>query len=128
MNEIEQILQAGRRWPDESHSTPQPEEIEHAAAQLSFSFPESYLAFISLGGLSERGFKNTVLAPSEIVASSAALPDAEHVPFGDDGCGDLFCWQKEHSGEPSVLLWNHETGEYSESSKSFTAWLRENRM
>ena len=42
MNEIEQILQAGRRWPDESHSTPQPEEIDHAAAQLSFSFPESF--------------------------------------------------------------------------------------
>ena len=81
-----------------------------------------------LGGLSELRLNHRVLPPAEILQSLGYLPDREHVPFADNGCGDLYCWLRAETPEPVVVFADHETGTYSHAAASFTQWLEESRF
>ena len=84
---------------------------------------------VRLGGLGELRIKHRVLSPSEILQSLRYLPDRQHVPFADNGCGDLYCWPLARAAEPAVLFADHETGyTYSEAAASFTDWLEAERF
>ncbi|MCC5851168.1 MAG: SMI1/KNR4 family protein [Verrucomicrobia bacterium] len=128
MTEIESILKSGVSSKDESLEKPTVADIKVASIGLGFSFPKAYLEFVQLGGLSELRFNHAVLSPGEIWESSVFLPDKEHIPFAENGCGDMYCWRKNDSDNPDVLFWDHETGDYSKDSDNFSVWLRKNRF
>ena len=110
MTAIERILTTGQSARDADAPRPTDEEFRSAEAELGFRFPDSYREFVRLGGLGELRIKHRVLAPSEILQNLRYLPDREHVPFADNGCGDLYCWTRAEAGEPAVLFADHETG------------------
>jgi hypothetical protein len=123
MTTIERILTTGRSARSDA-PMPTDEEIRSAEAELGFRFPASYREFVRLGGLGELRINHRVLPPAEILQSLRYLPDREHVPFADNGCGDLYCWPRTETAEPVVLFADHETGyTYKEAAISFTQWL-----
>ena len=129
MTDIERILSTGESDRSGAEPMPTDEEFRSIEAQLSFRFPESYRGFVRLGGLSELCINHRVLPPSEILQSLRYLPDREHVPFADNGCGDLYCWPRTEAAEPAVLFADHATGyTYSAAAASFTHWLEEHRF
>lgn len=129
MTPIERILTTGPSARDSEVPIPTDEEFCRAEAELVFRFPDSYREFVRLGGLGELRIKNRVLSPSEIVESHRYLPDGEHVPFADNGCGDLYCWPRTDAAEPVVLFADHELGyTYSDDAMSFIHWLEANRF
>ena len=129
MTAIERILTTGQSTRADDSPIPTDEEFRSAEAELGFRFPDSYREFVRLGGLGELRIKHRVLPPSGILQSLRCLPDREHVPFADNGCGDLYCWPRTETAEPAVLFADHETGyTYSEASTSFTRWLEEQRF
>lgn len=103
---------------------PTEEEFRSAEAALRFRFPDSYREFVRLGGLGELRIRHRVLPPFAILVSMRHLPDRDHVPFADNGCGDLYCWPRTETEEPVVLFADHETGyTYCQVAASFTQWL-----
>lgn len=129
MTDIEAILSSGDSDRSGAEPIPTDEEFRIVEAQLAFRFPESYREFVLLGGLSELCINHRVLPPAEIVDSLKYLPDLEHVPFADNGCGDLYCWPRTETAEPVVLLADHEAGyTYTEVAESFTRWLEEHKF
>jgi SMI1 / KNR4 family (SUKH-1) len=129
MTAIEKILGTGRSARSDDTPMPSEEEFRRAEAELGFRFPESYREFVRLGGLGELRINHRVLAPSGILESMRYLPDREHVPFADNGCGDLYCWPRSMEAEPMVLLAEHDA-DYAcrESARSFTLWLERERF
>jgi hypothetical protein len=128
MTDIKRILSAGQSMRT-GVAIPTDEEFHRVEAELGFHFPGSYREFVRLGGLGVLRFKHRVLSPSEIVESLRYLPDKEHVPFADNGCGDLYCWPRIDIAEPVVLFADHETGyTYREAAASFTDWLEAERF
>lgn len=128
MTAIERILTTGQS-AREDVAMPTDEEVRRVESELGFRFPASYREFVGLGGLGELRINHRVLSPSEILESIRHLPDREHVPFADNGCGDLYCWPRTETAEPTVLFADHETGySYSEAAASFTQWLEEERF
>jgi hypothetical protein len=101
---------------------PDSEEIAEVERLLGVSFPPSYREFLALGGLNDLRFAHQFLRPTDIPASQAELPDRLHIPFADNGCGDLLCWPI-GGAEPQVVFWDHEARTYSPEAGSFTAWL-----
>ena len=128
MTAIEKILTTGKSDRSGGEPIPTEEQIRAVEAELGFRFPNSYREFVRLGGLSELRLNHRVLPPAEVLQSLRYLPDREHVPFADNGCGDLFSWPRTDSPEPVVLFANHETGTYSPAAASFTQWLEESRF
>ena len=55
-----------------------------------------------LGGLGELRFQHHILAPAEVLQSWRSLLERGHVPFADNGCGDLYCWPRTEVAEPVV--------------------------
>jgi hypothetical protein len=128
MTAIERILTTGQSAREDMRM-PTDEEFRRVEAELGFRFPDSYREFVRLGGLGELRINHRVLPPSEILQSLRYLPDRDHVPFADNGCGDLYCWPRTEAPEPAVLFADHETGyAYSEAAASFTHWLEEERF
>src|SRR5687768_18032089 len=97
MTAIERILTTGQSAREDA-PMPTDEEFRSAEAALGFRFPDSYREFVRLGGLGELRINHRVLPPSEILESIRYLPDREHVPFADNGCGDLYR-SEEHTSE-----------------------------
>ena len=129
MTEIERILSSGESDRSGAEPIPTDEEFRSIEAQLGFRFPDSYREFVRLGGLSELCINHRVLPPSEIMQSLRYLPDREHVPFADNGCGDLYCWPRTETAEPAVLFADHESDyTFSEAAASFTQWLEAERF
>ncbi len=129
MTAIERILTTGESARSDDAPMPTEEEFRSAEADLGFRFPDSYREFVRLGGLGELRINHRILPPCEIVESLRYLPDREHVPFADNGCGDLYCWPRTEDAEPVVLFADHETGyAYSEAAASFTHWLEAERF
>ncbi len=123
MTAIEKILTTGMSARNEV-PMPTEEEFSKLESELGFRFPDSYREFVRLGGLGELRINHRVLSPSEILQSLRRLPSREHVPFADNGCGDLFCWPRTEAAEPAVFFADHETGySCSEAAASFTQWL-----
>ena len=108
---------------------PTDEEFRRVESELGFLFPASYREFMRLGGLGELRINHRVLPPSGILEHLCYLPDREHVPFADNGCGDLYCWPRTEDAEPTVLFADHEAGySYTEAAASFTQWLEHERF
>ena len=129
MTAIERILTTGQSARTDDAPMPTAEEFRSAEAELGFRFPDSYREFVRLGGLAELRINHRVLPPFEILQTLRYLPDREHVPFADNGCGDFYCWPRTEAAEPVVLFADHETGyTYSETAGSFTHWLEEQRF
>jgi len=129
MTAIEKILTTGKSARSDDAPMPTEEKFRSAEAELGFRFPDSYREFVRLGGLGELRINHRVLPPSEILQSLRYLPDREHVPFADNGCGDLYCWPRTEAAEPAVLFADHETSyTYSEAAASFTDWLEAERF
>ena len=129
MTAIERILTTGESARSDDAPMPTDEEFRSAETELGFRFPDSYREFVRLGGLGELRINHRVLSPSEIFESLRYLPDREHVPFADNGCGDFYCWPRTEAAEPAVLFADHETAyTYSEAAASFTHWLEEHRF
>lgn len=129
MTEIEKILTTGQSKRIDNSPMPTDEEFRSAEYKIGFHFPASYREFVQLGGLGELRINHRVLSPLEILQSLLHLPDREHVPFADNGCGDFYCWPRTFTAEPAVLFANHETGyTYSEAAESFTKWLEQERF
>src|SRR6266511_1937201 len=128
MDEIARILSVGRSDRAEGVAIPTDGEVAGAETALRFRLPDSYREFLQLGGLSERRIHHSVLSPQEIVDAMKYLPDAEHIPFADNGCGDLYCWARVNEPEPVVLFADHESGQYKQDAVSFTVWLEKNRF
>ena len=87
---IERILNTGNSDRSGGEPMPTEDEFRRVEADLGFRFPGSYREFVRLGGLSELCLTHRVLRPSDVLQSSRYLPDREHVPFADNGCGDFF--------------------------------------
>ena len=128
MTEIEKILSTGTSARDEGVPEVLPQELAAAESALGFRFPASYREFVSLGGCAELRFKNRTLPPNEIVKNQQYVDAARFVVFGDNGCGDFYCWNRGESGEPSVLFADLDAGTCEPVASSFTAWLSENRF
>jgi hypothetical protein len=121
------VLRSGRSALDETVAPVSEEELAAAEAELSWSFPPSYREFVALGGLAEMRINSRVLGPKEVVE----LPHVDrsrHIPFAENGCGDLYCWERSVAPEPRVLFLDHETSEHTVDSDSFLEWLRKNRF
>ena len=128
MTAIERILTTGQSARQDV-PLPTDEEFRAVESELGFRFPASYREFVRLGGLDELRINHRVLSPSQILQSLRCLPDREHVPFAENGCGDLYCWPRTDTAEPVVLFADHETGyTYSEAAASFTHWLEAERI
>lgn len=128
MTAIERILSTGESARSGDEAIPTEQEIREVERELNFRFPASYLEFVRLGGLGELCMNNPILSPAEVLESRHYLPDSEHVPFADNGCGDLYCWPRSDAAEPVVLFADHETSyTYREVAASFTQWLAENK-
>ena len=128
MTAIERILTTGQSARQDV-PLPTDEEFRAVESELGFRFPASYREFVRLGGLDELRINHRVLSPSQILQSLRCLPDPEHVPFAENGCGDLYCWPRTDTAEPVVLFADHETGyTYSEAAASFTHWLEAERI
>jgi hypothetical protein len=128
MDDIARILSAQRAARIPGVPVPTDKEVAEAEAALSFRFPDSYRRFLNLGGLSQRWTHNRVLSPQQIVHSAKYLPDVDHIPFAENGTGDLYCWVRAEHPEPAVVLADHETVEYQEDSASFAEWLAKIRF
>jgi hypothetical protein len=128
MDEISRILSARGAARTPGVPIPTDSEIAEAEAALRFRFPNSYRRFLNLGGLSQRWIHNRVLSPQQIVHSAKYLPDTDHIPFAENGTGDLYCWLREERPEPAVVLADHETAEYQQDSASFAEWLAKTRF
>jgi hypothetical protein len=128
MTEIEKILSTGPSARDEDLPGVLPQELAAAEAALGFRFPASYREFALLGGCAELRFKNRTLHPNEIVKNQQYVDATKVVVFGDNGCGDFYCWRRGESGEPSVLFADIDAGTCEPVASSFTAWLSENRF
>ena len=127
MKSLKEIVTSVRAAIDSSAEIPDEEELRIAEVWLDFKFPESYREFVRLGGLGGLCINHRVFAPSEVLQSLGYLPDHDHVPFADNGCGDLCCWSKSDDAEPPVMFADHESGyTYSEDAESFTSWLEQN--
>jgi hypothetical protein len=46
--------------------------------------------------------------------------------IGDSGCGDFYCLDLSEE-PPSVVCWNHETGEFEFTASSINQWYRKVR-
>ena len=128
MDEIARILTVGRSDREEGVAIPTDGEVAAAEAALRFRFPDSYREFLRLGGLAELRIHHRVLSPQEILDAMRYLPDAEHIPFADNGCGDLYCWPRVNQPEPDVFFADHESDQYKQDAVSFTVWLEKNRF
>ena len=129
MTAIERILTTGQSARTDDRPMPTDEEFRSSEAELAFRFPDSFREFVRLGGLCELRINHRVLSPTEILESLRDMPDQEHVPFADNGCGDFYCWPRIEEAEPVVLFADHETGyTYSEAAVSFTHWLEEQKF
>ncbi|HVU27594.1 MAG TPA: SMI1/KNR4 family protein [Verrucomicrobiae bacterium] len=128
MTDIEKILNTGKSDRSGGELMPTNEEFRQVESELDFRFPESYREFVRLGGLNELRINHRVLSPVEILQSRRYLPDHEHVPFADNGCGDFYCWPRVNLPEPTVLFADHETETYSDDTSSFTQWVKQNRF
>lgn len=107
-----------------SLKVPTVEEIKAAEVKLGFTFPADYISLMQSGGLGDLRIKNRLLSPAEVVSSRRYLRGAGLVPFADNGCGDLYCWDS----QSRVVFADHETGAYIQDSESFSAWLDKNRF
>lgn len=112
MSRIQAILAQGRSFKDEEAERPSLDDIVAAERRLGVDFPQDYREFLLLGGLAELGFANRVLSPAEVLDHRQALPD-DLLPFGSNGCGDLYVWPIKEMPEPKVYFWDHETGSMS---------------
>lgn len=128
MSEIEQILLSGRSAHDDTVQAVSAAEISDASSRLGFSFPESYLQFVKLGGLAELRINHRVLSPIEILEALRYVDGSKYVPFADNGCGDLYCWERVAAAEPPVVFADHEDNQYLADSEGFIEWLRKNRF
>lgn len=128
MTEIEQILLSGRSARDDTVQSVSATEVGDASNLLSFTFPESYLHFVKLGGLAELRINHRVLSPVEILAALRYVDGTKYVPFADNGCGDLYCWERVAAVEPPVIFADHESNQYLADSEGFIEWLRKNRF
>lgn len=127
MTAIKKILTTGQSAREDA-PMPSDQDFRTAEVELGFRFPASYREFVRLGGLGELRINHRVLPPAEILQSRRYLPDQEHVPFADNGCGDLYCWPRVDAAEPSIVFAHHESGSYVEDAASFSQWLEENRF
>ena len=123
MSQVSKILASGRSFTDESRSTPSSTDLKDFELRNSVTLPSAYKEFVELGGLSELGFDQVILAPEEIAASSQHLPD-HLLPFAENGCGDAFCWIKENLPDSSVVFWDHESSSESNYLPSFLDCLK----
>ena len=128
MSEIEAILRSGKSERDDSAPVVGEAQLAAVSAQLPFPFPPSYAEFVRLGGLAELRVNHRVLAPAEVLESLSFVDLSRYVPFADNGCGDLYCWEKSNATEPPVVFADHETGKYTLEASSFVEWLRGNRF
>ncbi len=129
MTLIERILATGRSKRADDVPIPTDEEFRRIETELGFRFPGSYREYVALGGLGELRLNHRVMPPSEIIQCLRYLPDRAHVPFADNGCGDLYCWPRTDTAEPVVLFADHESGyTYREAAPSFMDWLEAERF
>src|SRR5688572_21814966 len=113
MKSIRELVASAKIGTGSDARIPSEDEIRTAELQLGFRLPDSYREFVQSGGLSDfLRISNRVLSPSEMVANQSYLRDRRHVPFADNGCGDLYCWPLADAAEPSVIFADHETGQY----------------
>jgi hypothetical protein len=127
-SEVARLLRSGRSALDETVAPVSEADLTAAEVQLSHSLPPSYREFVTLGGLAELRFKHRILAPNEILEAVKYIDGARYIPFADNGCGDLYCWEKAMTQEPRVIFVDHETEEHTVDSDSFLEWLRKNRF
>lgn len=129
MTAIERILTTGQCARCGDKLMPTEREIHDIKAAMRFRIPESYREFVRLGGLSELRINHRVFSPSEILENRRNLPDQDHVPFADNGCGDFYCWPRRNAAEPAILFADHEEGYgYRTAAANFTVWLEEHRF
>ena len=127
MSEIEQILSSGTSSQRDEERAVSESDVARLVAAVHCAVPPSYLEFVQLGGLAELRFRNRVLSPLEILDARGQLP-GQRIPFADNGCGDVFCWERSEQIEPPVLLWEHDSGKLAPNAANFIDWLRQNRF
>jgi len=127
MSEIEQILNSGTSSRLDEERVVSESDVARLVAAVRCAVPPSYLEFLRLGGLAELRFHNRVLSPVEIVDTLGQLP-SQCIPFADNGCGDVFCWERSEQVEPAVILWEHDSGKLAPNAANFVDWLRQNRF
>jgi hypothetical protein len=127
-SEIALVLHSGKSALDETVTAVSEAVLADAEAQLSYPLPPSYRVFVALGGLAELRFRHRVMAPGAIVEAVKYVDRARYVPFADNGCGDLYCWDKSIAPEPRIVFMDHETSEYAPDSESFVEWLRKSKF
>ncbi|HQU70850.1 MAG TPA: SMI1/KNR4 family protein [Calditrichia bacterium] len=99
-------------------------EVRRIEKRLQFTFPESYRDFVAFGGLNELAFSNAILSPIEILKEKSRIADRDLIPFASNGFGDFYCWRQNDQPEPPVYFWDHDGGNATPVTGSFTEWLR----
>ncbi len=123
MSLVEQLLAT-----DATHridrEIPTTEELRSLEELIDRSLPRAYVEFLRLGGLGDLRFSNEVLAPDEIAEAITSVRRVGLVPFASNGCGDLFCWQRNKLPHSKVVYWEHEESKTHDAFETFESALQ----
>ena len=124
MTKIEDIVKGfDQKFYIELHDEVSYDDLVNIEGKLEFKFDDDYKEFCLAGCLNYGRISHDMIPLNEILDHQKFLKNDDLIPFASDGCGGLFCWQKNVSG---IVYWDHEENSINKVNESYVDWLKNN--